>query len=133
MKAIGNKSHSNKFETFIYGIFLFNISLVLFGLASITYIKTYSNNSLDLIEVLENFYSMTNGIYKSTNDIFSYLKYINENEYEYRYESYSKNNLSLDSNDVIDYDNLCKLYLEYDLSTTFKSILNFKTSFPLTS
>ena len=128
MKAIGNKSHSNKFETFIYGIFLFNISLVLFGLASITYIKTYSNNSLDLIEVLENFYSMTNGIYKSTNDIFSYLKYINENEYEYRYESYIKNNLSLDSNDVIDYDNLCKLYLEYDLSTTFKSILNFKTN-----
>ena len=124
MKAIGNKSHSNKFETFIYGIFLFNISLVLYGLASIIYIKTYSNNSPQLIDVLEKFYTMSSKIYKSTNNIFYFFKYdIDGNDL--RYTHYISTTLNLTDEDI--YDTLVKKFLEFDSSKSLNEIIDFQT------
>ena len=129
MKAIGSKSHSNKFETFIYGIFLFNISLVLYGLASIIYIKTYSNNSLDLINVLEKFYTMSNHIYRFTNNFFFFFKYTtgtSDSDY-YPYKTYIKETLNLTESDI-NYDSIVKEYIDYGSSISLENINNYEKS-----
>jgi len=66
MKTVGSKSSSTKFEAFIYGIFVFNILILIYGIDCIIFLNTYKNKSLNLLNLIESYGRMASRVYKGT-------------------------------------------------------------------
>ena len=122
MKTVGNKSSANKFETFIYIIFMFNIGLVLFGLSCIIYLETYSKNSYQLLDTIDLYYTMVSKVFKATMIFFCFFKF-HSNDSNTEYYDYLVNELNM--NEPIAYDSLIKNLIEYDSSLTLNDIIQF--------
>ena len=122
MKTVGNKSSANKFENFIYIIFMFNIGLVLFGLSCIIYLQTYSSSSYKLLDTIDLYHTMVSRVFKSTMIFFCFFKY-ESNSSDTEYYDYLVNNLNMSN--PIQYDSLIKNLIEYDSSLTLNDIIQF--------
>ena len=123
MKNVETNGSALKFSKFIFIIFGFNILLILYNLSCTIYLKVNSAKTYNLLDTIDSFYRISSRLLKGSTIFFSYFIY--ENTTENNNNNYSYYLTSIGVENVIDYDYLIKLFIEYDSSLTLNDINTF--------
>lgn len=122
IRNISPKKRNNKFQKFLYTIYIFNFLLVLLGLIAILYLNSYSKSIFNYIDCYFLFNKLRTRVFSTTSSILSMTK-MNSSESDISYDDYINSNYPMLKD--IEFDNFLKETLIFYSQNIPQDILTY--------